>query len=126
MDPLGGKKDARANEKFGRRVEIPKCHRLYLPREMAFQVPSSKPVHSSRDSRVKPRQRESRADIPQLSPKPLPARHSLSGSLLPMQRQGPADCCPLSSIVAISVEVTGACRLTQENLHADPHLNFLS
>lgn len=43
---------------------------------------------------------------------------------LPVRCQGPADCCPLSSIKAISVEVTGACRLAQENLHADLHLNF--
>lgn len=83
-------------------------------------------MHSSHDSRWKPWQRESRADIPQLSPKPLPTSHSLSGLPLPIQCQGPADCCPLSSIKAISAEVTRACRFTRENLHADPHLNFFS
>lgn len=38
---------------------------------------------------------------------------SPTGLPLPIQCQGPADCCPLSSIKAISVEVTRACRFTQ-------------
>lgn len=72
-------------------------------------VLSSQPVHSTHGSRWKPWQRVCRADIPQLSPKPLPSRHSLSGLPLSIWCQGPADCCPLSSIKAIIVEVTGAC-----------------
>lgn len=56
------------------------------------------------------------------SPPVIPSLACLS----PVQCQGPADFCPLSSIKAISVEVTRACRLTQENLHTDPHLNFIS
>lgn len=56
-----------------------------------------------------------------LNPSPLVI---LSGLLFPIRCQGPADCCPLSSIKAIRVEVTRACRFTHKNLHADLHLNF--
>lgn len=62
---------------------------------------------------------------PSLQSFPPSVSLSLSpGPPVPIQCQGPADCCPLSSIKAISVEVTRACRLAQENLHTDPHLNF--
>lgn len=56
-----------------------------------------------------------------LNPSPLVIPSGLPVSI---PCQGPADYCPLSSIKAISVEVTRACRLSQENLYTDLHLNF--
>lgn len=49
-----------------------RSRRLNLSRRVTFQVLLSQPEHSSHDSRWKPWQREIRAGIPQLSPKPLP------------------------------------------------------
>lgn len=103
--------------------------RLNSSHRVAFQVPSSRPVHSSHDSRWKPWQseRESRAGIPQLSPKPLPPVVLSLSLWLSCPHKTPRPrltVAPPNSIKAISVEVTRACRLALRNLHTDPHLNF--
>lgn len=70
-----------------------RARRLNLSQRVTFQVLLSQPEHSSHVSRWKPWQREIRAGIPQLPPKPLPYRRSL-----PL----------LSSIMAVRTEVTWA------------------
>lgn len=69
-----------------------RARRLNLSQRVTFQVLLSQPEHSSHVSRWKPWQREIRAGIPQLPPKPLPYRRSL-----PL----------LSSILAVRTEVPG-------------------